>query len=63
VLLCRFRVDDDLVWNLLIDHGTHHNPARNPADMDPPTAVRSDHANTSRMHANILMAGRFAEAL
>ena len=47
MLLCRFRVDDDLVWNLL----TNHKPGK----------VNND--TTSRLHASILMAGRFAETL
>lgn len=47
MLLCRFRVDDDLVWNLL----TNHKPGK----------VAND--TTSRLHASILMAGRFAETL
>ncbi|MEN9538201.1 MAG: hypothetical protein RLZZ126_436 [Pseudomonadota bacterium] len=50
-LLCRFRVDDDLVWKLLTSHGMAGGRAGVEADA------------TSRMHANILMAGRFAEAL
>ena len=47
MLLCRFRVDDDIVWNLLTNHTT--------------SKVNND--ATSRLHANILMAGRFAETL
>ncbi len=47
MLLCRFRVDDDFVWNLLTNHTT--------------SKVNND--ATSRLHANILMAGRFAESL
>ena len=47
-LLCRFRVDDNLVWNLLAGHTEG-------------AATQTDAA--SRLHANILMAGRFAEAL
>ncbi len=46
MLLCRFRVDDDLVWNLL----TNHRPGK----------VNND--TTSRLHAAILMAGRHQEA-
>ena len=47
MLLCRFRVDDDIVWSLLTNHTTSkvHNDA------------------TSRLHASILMSGRFAETL
>ena len=47
MLLCRFRADDDMVWNLLTQHNL---PAR--------TANES----TSRLHANLLMSSRFAEA-
>ncbi len=47
MLLCRFRVDDDMVWGLLTNH----------------TATKVDNDATSRLHASILMAGRFAEAL
>ncbi len=45
-LLCRMRVDDDLVWTLLTNHGkgTGGNDA------------------ASRLHASILMAGRHQEA-
>ena len=47
MLLCRFRIDDDVVWNLL----THH------------TASKVDNEATTKLHASILMAGRFAEAM
>ena len=47
MLLCRFRVDDDIVWNLLTNH----------------TVGKVDNDATTRLHANILMAGRFAEAI
>jgi flagellar transcriptional activator FlhD len=46
-LLCRMRVDDNLVWQLLSSYSS--------------TGGESDSA--TRMHANILMAGRFAEAI
>ena len=45
-LLCRMRVDDDLVWSLLTNHGK---------------SAAND--GVSRLHASILMAGRFAETL
>ena len=48
MLLCRFRVDDDLVWNLLTNHTT---------------ASKVDNDATTKLHASILMAGRFAEAV
>jgi flagellar transcriptional activator FlhD len=47
MLLCRFRVDDDMVWNLLTNH----------------TASKVDNDATTRLHASILMAGRFSEAM
>ena len=47
MLLCRFRVDDDIVWNLLTNHTT--------------SKVNND--ATTRLHASILMSGRFAETL
>ncbi|MES2089674.1 MAG: flagellar transcriptional regulator FlhD [Pseudomonadota bacterium] len=43
-LLCRMRVDDDLVWTLLTNHGKGTNDS------------------VTRLHANILMAGRHQEA-
>ncbi len=43
-LLCRMRVDDDLVWSLLTNHG------------------KSSNDSVTRLHANILMAGRHQEA-
>ncbi len=45
-LLCRFRMDDDLVWGLLTNHGKG--------------VAAND--TTSRLHASILMAGRHQEA-
>lgn len=47
MLLCRFRMDDDMVWNLLTNH----------------SASKVDNDATTKLHASILMAGRFAEAL
>ncbi|MFZ3128572.1 MAG: flagellar transcriptional regulator FlhD [Rhodoferax sp.] len=47
MLLCRFRVDDDIVWNLLTNH----------------TTSKVDNDATTKLHASILMAGRFAEAM
>lgn len=47
MLLCRFRVDDDIVWNLLTNHSTS----------------KVDNDATTKLHASILMAGRFAEAV
>lgn len=45
-LLCRFRMDDDMVWGLLTSHGGK--------------AAAND--STNRLHASILMAGRHQEA-
>ena len=47
MLLCRFRVDDDMVLSLLTNH----------------TATKVDNDATTKLHASILMAGRFAEAM
>jgi flagellar transcriptional activator FlhD len=47
MLLCRFRVDDDIVWNLLTNHTTN----------------KVDNDATTKLHASILMAGRYAEAM
>ena len=47
MLLCRFRVDDEVVWNLLTNH----------------TPSKVDNDATTKLHASILMAGRYAEAL
>ena len=47
MLLCRFRADDEMVWGLL----TNHN------------ARKVDNDATTTLHANIVMAGRFAETL
>ncbi|HSV72043.1 MAG TPA: flagellar transcriptional regulator FlhD [Methylibium sp.] len=44
-LLCRMRVDDELVWGLLTNHGKG-----------------ASNDSVSRLHANILMAGRHQEA-
>jgi flagellar transcriptional activator FlhD len=47
MLLCRFRVDDEMVWNLLTNH----------------SANKVDNDATTKLHASILMAGRFSEAV
>ena len=47
MLLCRFRVDDEIVWGLLTNH----------------TASKVDNDATTKLHASILMAGRYAEAM
>ena len=43
-LVCRMRIDNDLVWKLLTNHG------------------KTGNDDVSRLHANILMAGRYQEA-
>jgi flagellar transcriptional activator FlhD len=47
MLLCRLRMDDEVVWNLLTNH----------------SVTKVDNDATTKLHASILMAGRFAEAL
>ncbi|NBW79042.1 MAG: flagellar transcriptional regulator FlhD [Betaproteobacteria bacterium] len=47
MLLCRFRADDDMVWSLLTNHQTGK--------------VAND--ATTKLHASILMSGRFAESM
>jgi len=47
MLLCRFRIDDDVVWGLLTNS----------------TASKVDNDATTKLHASILMAGRFSEAM
>lgn len=47
MLLCRFRIDDDVVWGLLTNH----------------TPSKVDNDATTKLHASILMAGRFSEAM
>jgi flagellar transcriptional activator FlhD len=43
-VICRLRVNDNTVWNLLTNHGK-----------------AASNEGVSRLHANILMAGRHAE--
>lgn len=47
MLLCRFRVDDEMVWSLLTNHATG----------------KVDNDATTRLHASILMAGRYSETM
>lgn len=49
MMMCRFRFDDDMVWNLLLDHGKKKG--------------ESDTAGAGRLHASILMAGNYGEAI
>jgi flagellar transcriptional activator FlhD len=46
-LLCQFRMSDDMVWNLLTNHGKVGSAAND---------------GVSRLHASIVMAGRHQEA-
>ena len=47
MLLCSFRVADDIVWNLLTNH----------------TSSKVDNDATTKLHASILMSGRYAETM
>jgi flagellar transcriptional activator FlhD len=47
MLLCRFRMDDELVWSLLTNQ----------------SIKKTGSEATNKLHANILMAGRVAEVL
>ncbi|HEU4621405.1 MAG TPA: flagellar transcriptional regulator FlhD [Burkholderiaceae bacterium] len=49
MMMCRFRFDDDMVWNLLVDHGKKRG--------------EGEAASAGRLHASILMAGNFGEAI
>ncbi|MCX7213017.1 MAG: flagellar transcriptional regulator FlhD [Burkholderiales bacterium] len=49
MMMCRFRFDDEMVWSLLSEHGR-----RSPQGLD---------GNAARLHASIVMAGNFAEAV
>jgi flagellar transcriptional activator FlhD len=46
MLLCRMRIDDNMVWGLLTNHNLRN----------------SDGEGAPRLHANILLAGRHTEA-
>lgn len=48
-LMCRFRFEEEMIWSLLAEHG----------------AVRDDGeaGKASRLHASILMSGKFSEAV
>jgi flagellar transcriptional activator FlhD len=47
MLLCRFRADDEMVWQLLTNHAVG----------------KVDNQSTTKLHASILMSGRYSEAL
>ena len=46
-LLCTLRIDDEAIWGLLTNH----------------SARKVDNDATAKLHASIVMAGRFAEAM
>ena len=48
-LMCRFRFDDEMVWSLLTDHARSED--------------EGGERSATRLHASILMAGRFSEAV
>lgn len=54
-LLCRLRVDDNLVWGLLTNHATSHAPDH--------AAKKVGNEATNALHAGILMASRVSEVL
>jgi len=47
--MCRFRFDEEMIWSLLADHGRR--------------GAEREESNASRLHASILMAGKFSEAV
>lgn len=49
MLMCRFRFDDEMVWQLLTEHGRRTTPGID--------------GNASRLHASIVMAGNFSETV
>lgn len=51
MLMCRFRFDDQLVWSLLTEHGSRNGDAEGAG------------GKAARLHASILMAGNFGEAV
>lgn len=48
-LMCRFRFDEEMIWSLLSEHGAGRGEA--------------EEGNASRLHASILMAGKFEETV
>ena len=48
-LMCRFRFEEEMIWSLLAEHGA--------------TRADGETTNASRLHASILMAGKFSEAV
>jgi flagellar transcriptional activator FlhD len=48
-LMCRFRFDEEMIWGLLADQGSARGVG--------------EEGNASRLHASILMAGRYSEAV
>lgn len=54
-LLCRLRVDDNLVWGLLTNHATSHATEH--------ATKKVGNEATNALHAGILMASRVSEVL
>lgn len=50
MLLCRFRFDDAMLWNLLADHGDE-------------AGESGQERSASRLHASILRSGKFEETM
>jgi flagellar transcriptional activator FlhD len=48
-LMCRFRFDEEMIWSLLTDSGSR--------------GADREEGSASRLHASILMAGKFSEAV
>jgi flagellar transcriptional activator FlhD len=49
MLMFRFRFDDAMIWSLLTDHGVRD--------------TAGEESSASRLHASILMSGRYSEAM
>ncbi|MDO4232843.1 MAG: flagellar transcriptional regulator FlhD [Lautropia sp.] len=50
MLICRFRFDDSMLWNLLADHGAE-------------AGEGGQERSASRLHASILRSGKFEETM
>ena len=51
-LMCRLRFDEEAIWSLLADHGRVRGEGGESKD-----------GNASRLHASILMAGKYSEVV
>ncbi len=49
MLMFRFRFDDSMIWSLLTDHGSRNEAV--------------EEGSASKLHASILMSGRYSEAM